>query len=178
MLAAGSFSSRLVMNLARGYPINFFSSLTCYRVTLSNSDQMDLADSNDIAAEGSPLTVNSRASSVDATQRPDSGVGLTPDESNGPVVTNGANFSTGDAAADKLSPVRATAVTSHIANIAADARPDSGGGNDLGKGDDAADKSSPTRPTVVTSHNATKAGNNTAITTPADIQQPSNRRSR
>lgn len=131
---------------------------------MSNSDQTDQADNNDADAEGSPLTINSRASSVDARA-------IIPYDTNGPS-----------------SPARATDV------LLNDAIPKSGAvitpekfkgpvmpsAVDWVQSDVHSEKSSPIRPTAITLLDATlvKNGSNTVVTKPGDMEQIAARRSR
>ena len=138
---------------------------------MSNSDQTDQADNNNADAEGSPLTVNSRASSVDASSRPDSGVAIIPYDTNGPssparamdVLLNDAIPKSGAVITPEKfkGPVMPSAV-------------------DWVQSDVHSEKSSPIRPTAITLLDATlvKNGSNTVVTKPGDMEQIAARRSR
>ena len=73
-------SHRSVMNTARWCIKIYVSFLSFYRVTLSTGEQTDQPDANEVDAEGSPLTVNSRSPSVNPDWRSDSGIVVTPEK--------------------------------------------------------------------------------------------------
>ena len=174
---------------ARGLHRNSFSSLTFDSVTLSNSDQTEQADNNDVDAEGSPLTVNSRASSIEASSRPDSGVGITThksDSSSSPSSATVITLRNVDLAAKAIvtsgSVVTPTKSNRSIASSGFDSAQ-----SDVVTDDSSpiramavTDDSSPIRATAITLPHATqlKVGTKAAVTQPGDIDDTTGRRSR